>query len=371
MAPAWEVLRKDFPAAERYAYLNAAAGSPTPRPVRVAVEAYLRELEDSGDRAWDVWLARRDHVRVQAAKLLGAEPDEIAFCDNTSVGMNLIADLLAEDGPVLSDELEFPTVTLPWVHRGVPVHFVPAVEGILHLESFSEADAPRAATIVVSHVQYSNGCRQDLDAFGRIKGQRRLVVSGSQSVGAFPVDMKGSGIDALATAGHKWLCAGYGAGLVYMSRELLSRRPPHAMGWLSVENPFSFNNREYKLVAAAERTELGCPPFGPIFALGAALDYILSIGTQAIAQRVLELNAYLTTTLSAAGFVVLSPGGDHRSGETLIEIADPKRCARALRRQGVLVTEKPQGIRISTHFYNNEADIDRAIGALREHRDGV
>ncbi len=371
MAPAWDELRKDFPAADRYVYLNAAAGSPTPRPVRAAVEAYLREMEDSGDRAWNVWLARRDHVRVQAAKLIGAEPEEIAFCDNTSVGMNLIADLLAEDGAVLSDELEFPTVTLPWIHRGVAVHFVPAVEGILHLESFAAADAPRASTILISHVQFSNGCRQDLDAFGRIKGTRSFVVSGSQSVGAFPVDVKASRIDALVTAGQKWLCAGYGAGFVYMSRELLARRPPRNVGWLSVENPFEFNNREYALMPTAARTEVGCPPFGAIFALGAAIDYILAIGLPEIAQRVLELNSYLTMSLVGAGFAVLSPGGDHRSGETLVEVADGNACARALRRQGVLVTEKPQGIRVSTHFYNDESDIDRLVQLLREYRDNV
>ena len=68
---------------------------------------------------------------------------------------------------MLSDELEFPTVTLPWIHRGVPVHFMPAVEGVLRIESFAASQAPRAATICVSHVQFSNGCRQDLDAFGR------------------------------------------------------------------------------------------------------------------------------------------------------------------------------------------------------------
>jgi selenocysteine lyase/cysteine desulfurase len=367
MGPAWDELRKDFPAAERCVYLNAASGSPTPKPVREAVGAFYRELEESGDRAWELWLARREHVRVQAARLIGAEPDEIAFVDNTSVGMNLIADLLAEDGAVLTDELEFPTVTLPWLHRGVAVHFVPAVEGILHLESFSTADAPKAATMLVSHVQFSNGCRQDLEAFGALKGRRSFVVCGSQSVGAFPIDVKKSQIDALASAGHKWLCAGYGAGFVYMSRALLARRPPRNLGWMSVENPFDFRNREYKLIASAERAELGCPPFGAIFALGAALDYLLGIGIPHIAQRVLELNAYLTASLVQAAFVVLSPGGAHRSGETLVEIADPAGCARALRRQGVLVTEKPQGIRISTHFYNNEADIDQCVAVLKEY----
>ncbi len=141
-----------------------------------------------------------------------------------------------------------------------------------------EGQAPRTATIAISHVQFSNGCRQDLDAFGRIKGRRHLVVCGSQSVGAFPVDVRTSGIDALATAGHKWLGAGFGAGFCYVSQALLDARPPRAIGWMSGDDPFAFDNRHLRLLPSNARTEMGCPPFGPIFALGAAVDYLSGIG---------------------------------------------------------------------------------------------
>jgi selenocysteine lyase/cysteine desulfurase len=248
------------------------------------------------------------------------------------------------------------------------VHFVPVVEGVLRLESFAAADAPKAATVAVSHVQFSNGCRQDLDAFGSMKENRRLVVCASQSAGAFPIDVKASRIDALATSGHKWLCAGYGASFLYVSRELLDKHPPRSIGWLSVDDAFSFDNQRYTLLPSNRRTEMGCPAFPAIFALGAAVDYLAAIGIDAIAERVLELNMYLTQRLSREGFVVLSPGGVHRSGETLVEASDPRRLERFLRDRAVLVTRKPQGIRISTHFYNNEADVDACVDALLEYR---
>src|SRR5437899_1756063 len=87
--------------------------------------------------------------------------------------------------------------------------------------------------------------RPAVDAFGLIKDDRHLVVSASQSLGAFPVDVRRSGIDGLACAGHKWLGAGYGAGFVFIRGGLLVSRPPRALGWLSVERPFDFNNREF------------------------------------------------------------------------------------------------------------------------------
>jgi cysteine desulfurase/selenocysteine lyase len=369
VATLWEEIRADFPGLAGQVYLNAAAASLTPRPVREAVTGFYRELELGGDRLWDTWLEKRENVRRKVAHLVGADASEIAFVPNTSAGINLIVDLLEGDGPVLSDELEFPTVTLPWIHRGVMVRFVRAVEGVLRFESFVEGEAPRCATIAISHVQYSNGCRQDLDGFGRIKGRRRLVVCGSQSVGAFPVDVKRSGIDALASAGHKWLCAGYGAGFCYISRELLDARPPRAVGWMSDTNPFAFDNRRMQVLGSNARSELGCPPFATIFALGAAVDYIAGLGLDRIAERVLALNEHLTSRLARESFDVLSPGGTHRSGATLVRVTNPAGAHAFLSARGVQVTLKPEGLRVSTHFYNDETDIDACVGALTAWRE--
>jgi selenocysteine lyase/cysteine desulfurase len=360
----WDEVRKDFPAVTRHVYLNAAAASPTPRPVREAVARFYRELEEDGDAHWDDWLARRDEARASVARFIHAEPDEIAFTPNASAGINLIVDLLERDGAVLTDELEFPTVTLPWIHRGVPVHFLPAPGGVVEAAAFAEGAAPPAASVVISHVQFSNGCRLDLDAFGALKGARSLVVCGSQALGAFPLDVRRSRIDAFATSGHKWLCAGYGAGFAYLSRALLAR-PPREMGWLSVMNPYAFDNRDYTLLPAARRSEMGCPPFGAIFGLGAAVEYLCGIGVEAIEARVLELSGYLTSRLARAGLDVLSPGGVHRSGQTLVRAADPAGTVAFLHARGVMVTEKPRGVRVATHFYNTEEEIDRCVAALR------
>jgi len=367
----WSEIRRDFPVLARSVYLNAAAASPTPRPVRAAVDAFYRRLEEEGDVPWDEWLAQVEAIRERVARFVGAEADEVTFVPNTSTGINLIVDLLAEDGPVLAAEPEFPTITLPWVHRGVEVRFVTPENGTLPPSLFAKERAPQAATIAVSHVQFSNGCRVDLEALGALKGGRNLVVIGSQSAGAFPIDLRRAKIDAFATAGHKWMCAGYGAGFAVIRRALLERRKPRAIGWLSVENPYAFDNRRYRLLPSAKRSEVGCPPFAAIFALGAAVDYVSSIGIDAIATRVLSLNTYLTDGLRQAGFEILSPAGAFRSGQTLCAVSDPARVAGRLRERGIHVTEKAQGLRIATHFFNDESDVDACVAALAAETGGA
>jgi selenocysteine lyase/cysteine desulfurase len=360
----WQEIRRDFPALERHTYLNSAAAGPIPRPVREAVGRFLQELEADGDLHWDAWLERQERARRRVASLLNAEPDEIAFVPNTSTGINLIVDLLGPQGPLLSDELEFPTVTLPWIYRGVRVHLLPARSGVVAPADFETGRAPEAATIAVSHVQFSNGCRQDLRAFGALKGERRLVVCASQSLGAFPVDVRAARIDALASAGHKWLCAGYGAGLLYLSRELLARHEPARIGWMSVEDPYAFDNRSFRVLSTARRVEVGCPAFAGVFALEAAVAYLQDIGLDAIQARVLELNECLTGALQRRGLDALSPGGSHRSGQTLVATPDPERITAGLAAQGIRVTQKAQGVRIATHFFNTPEEVERVAEAL-------
>jgi len=369
MATIWDEIRADFPGLAHQAYLNAAAASVTPRPVREATEQFLRQLETGGETHHGKWTLQREVVRAKVSAFVGARPEEIAFVPNTSTGLNLIVDLLEGDGPVLASEIEFPAVTLPWIHRGVGVRFVRPRAGILDAESFAEDAAPRTATIVLSHVQFSNGCRQDLDAFGAVKGGRHFVVCGSQSAGAFPVNVRQSHIDAFATAGHKWLCAGHGAGFCYVRKELIDVRPPRSVGWMSGEDPYAFDNRHMKVLPTAARVETGTPSFGPIFALGAAIDYLSQIGHEEIAERVLALNLYLTSRLHKERFEVLSPGGSHQSGQTLVLVSDSRRARQYLATVGVHVSELPEGLRVSTHFYNNEEDVDRCVEALVLYRD--
>ena len=364
----WDEIRKQFPVTETSTYLNAAAAGPLSRATVAAATEYYQQMMSDGDTHWDEWLEKREAVRRKVAAFINAEPDEIALTTNTSSGMNVIIDALETHGEVISCDLEFPVSTLPWMNRRIPVHLVKSDRRAVALEDIRDAMNVRSGIICVSHVQYSSGVRMDLAALGEMKGGHALVVNAAQSAGAFEIDVKRMKIDALSATGHKWMLSGYGSGFVYLSRELQDRITPRAIGWLSVVDPYSDRNNEVHLRHdAAARTELGCPHFAGMFALGASVDLMTSIGMKDIEARVLELNRYLTEQLAAAGHTVLSPLFEEnlRSAETLVQFAEPERVVVNLAAQNIIVTKKPQGIRVATHFFNNEADVDRLIAGLQ------
>ena len=375
-APAWPRLRAEFPATGAYAYLNSAGAGPVSRRVAEAAARFYRETLESGDRLWEHWLARRERARADVARLINAEPDEVAFTTNTSAGMNLIVDALEGAGPVVSCELEFPVTTIPWLHRGARVRMVRPRGGVLRAEDvLAAAGGGRPSVICLSHVQYSNGLRTPVEEVGANKGAHTFVVNASQSAGVLPVDVKRMKIDALCSTGHKWMLAGYGSGFVYLSRALLGRTRPRAVSWMSVEDPFAMRNDSYRLREdAAARAETGCPHFAGIFALGEAARQLHEVGVEQVARRALALNRHLTESLTAAGWEVLSPLAEEswRSAETLVRAADPAAAVRHLARRRVAVTIKPEGFRAATHYFHDETDVERlvsALGEMRERRD--
>jgi selenocysteine lyase/cysteine desulfurase len=364
----WAEIRKQFPVTTNSVYLNTAAAGPLAQATARAGAEFYEQMMRDGDLHWDEWLERREEIRAQVARFINAEPDEIGFTTNTSSGMNVIIDALEKHGEVISCDLEFPVTTIAWMHRRIPVHLVKAVEGVVRPENLKAAMNTRTGIISMSYVQFSNGFRSDLEALASIKGQHALVVNASQAAGAFEIDVKRMKIDALCTTGHKWMRSGYGSGFVYLSRELQAASHPRAIGWLSVQDPYAMRNNEVHLRhTLSARSELGCPHFAGIFALGASVEMLHAIGPINIEARVLELNRKLTARLHEAGAKVLSPlaSEEYRSAETLVAAENPAEVVSKLAAQKIYVTEKPEGFRVSTDLFNNEDDIERLIAALK------
>ena len=363
----WGKIRRDFPITKRFTYLDHASAAPMPKPVYEAALQYYKELGGFADFSWNRWIARREEVRRKVAQFINAEPDEIAFTSSTSHGMNLIAELIAHEGSVLTNTLEFPATTIPWIHRNAKLKFLEPDQGVVSVDLIKRHLKSEVKTILTSFVQFQNGFKQDLEAIGRIKRNCFFVVNATQGFGYLPIDVKRMRIDFLATNSYKWLMAGYGGGILYMNRKWIRKFKPHSAGWRSAPHPEQFDNRHIPLKLEASRYEYGCPPFPHIFAIGAALDYLSKIGRSNVQERILSLTDFLIDQLRKYGFEILSPlDSSARSGIVVFSVKNAQKLTNFLLARKIYVSPRGGGIRVAPHVYNTESDIVHFMSILRE-----
>jgi len=364
----WKEARALFPAVEQNTYLNTAGGGPLSARSAAAGRAYYEQSLSDGDVHWDEWVEHVELVRRGLARFLNARPANIAFLANASTGIGIAAHMLRGRGRVLAVADEFPSCTLPFLQLGYPVDFVPtARDGTVGLRDLDAACSDQTAVLAISFVQYKSGFRNDMARLGSFCKERGLafVVDGTQGFGAFPLDVSDNGADFLSFSGYKWANAGYSIAGLYVSERFIEPESFPLVGWRSSAEPYALNYDRVELAERAAALEQGHPPFAGVFALGAALELIQEIGIQKIGRRIVELTRYLHERLDAAGIWVLSTrGDDHISGITIAASDDPVGTVKRLRDRGIIVSTRGEGIRVSLHYYNNEADVDRLVEAL-------
>ena len=367
--------RHEFPACANRAYLNCAAVAPGSTRVRAAINTWLDDHVAHGSTASAHWWARTAEVRARTAELVGAAPEEIAFVRSTSHGLAMVAEGLdwrSGDEVAVASALEYPSNVYAWKHlasRGVGVRELRAVDGAVTPEAVEEAIGPRTRLVAVSSVQFASGHRADVDAIGQLCRDRDVlfVVDAIQQAGAFPIDVRASGIHAMAACSHKWMLGLLGIGLLYVDRDLLPNLRPSLVGWHSVEDPFAFDGTRFDLRTDASRLEEAAPTFPMVYGLGAAVDMLLEAGVADTAAHITGLLDRAAGALEAIGCEV-SPAPEHRAGILMIKppSADVDALAEACAERGIAVSVRRGRLRLSPHLYNNEDDIDALVDLLRD-----
>lgn len=364
----WHTVRDEFPAVSKCTYVNTAAGGPISRTAAAAGAGYYEATRDDGDVHWDEWLERVESVRERVARRIGATPPDVAFVQNTSHGLNLAARMLT-GREVLLVEGDFPSVTWPWMQQGFDVRFAPAgADGGARLADLDEARGERTGVLALGSVHYRTGYRYDLGELSAWCREREivLVVDATQALGAVTVDLAASPVDFLVSSAYKWLNAGYGLGIAYVHPRW--RRPDawSAVGWRSARDPYALRSAPLDVTDAAFALEAGHPPFAGVFTLGAALEIQDAAGPERIVRRDAQLAHRVREGLDELGIRHLTaPDPRHRSPIVAAVVPDPETATDRLEARGVLVSARGGTLRISTHFYNLEQDVDALLEGLR------
>lgn len=289
--PRWDIERSNYPAAQNNTYLMTAAAGPLSNSVHHRLLTHLNQLHERGDVNWVGTMDEIEECRQRTAHFIGAQSsEEIAFTGNTSLAMNLLAMtfkqiLLRQDKPLslLSCKEEFPSTTLPWLHHGFELTQVPAQELEHHLKNF------RHSVVAVSAVQYGTGFRQNLTRLGQLcSGKSFFIVNATQSLGAFPVDVKEAQVSALTASCHKWMGCGFGLSVLYFDHRFHPDSHWPLAGWLGMNEPMLMVNQQVHLKGTAQSFELGVPPIANILALDTQIKEIQRIGIHHISSRILK-----------------------------------------------------------------------------------
>ena len=374
----WEQMRREVPAAEKWAYFDHAAVSPLPEPCHRAILQWLEQATSNGSPSWPQWSQGIQRVRGTAARLLGADVEEIAFVPNTTTGISLVAEGWAWQvgDNVVTLENEFPSNAYPWIHlqdRGVEARRVKVEQGRVDLARLSEACDSRTRLIAVSWIGYASGFRLDLDAVVALaeRHRARVFVDAIQGMGVFPLDLEKTRIDFLAADGHKWLMGPEGAGILYVRRENLDLLRPVVVGWNSVERRFDYAHIELAWRGDAGRLEGGSHNMAGILGLGASLEWLSrhgwSAGGDEMARRILDVTDETCRRLEELGATIHSDrSAAHSSGIVSFTLpdTDPQDVRKKGLEQGIVLSCRDGRLRISPHAYASEEDLGRLFECL-------
>ena len=358
-------LRENFPITKEAVYLNTANHGPPSTHVKKAIQDFLVD--------WDNLRRHGDHKVELAnnsfAKLIKADPEEIACQPNTSRGLATVAASirLKRGDNVIVNELENWANVYPWTlqgKKGVDVRIVKPQGGAIRLEDIAKEIDDDTKAVSISQVQWLTGARHDLKPLSELCHDHGayLVVDGIQAAGALDIDIKKEDVDFYACGSYKWLLGPSGAGFLYAKKEHLPDLNPQELGYRAIKE---HSLTEPLLHETAKKLEFGEPSYLSFVGTKAAIDHILSLGTWRIEKQVTSLAQRLYDGLSALNVQMVSPKDpDLRSGVISFTTPDPEKHYKRLTESGYVLSLRPAGIRVSADFFNTAEEINGLIELL-------
>ncbi|MEZ6136292.1 MAG: aminotransferase class V-fold PLP-dependent enzyme [Pirellulaceae bacterium] len=383
-------LRNHMPVGADFAYFDHAAVSPLPALSAQAMADYAFTASTSGCAQWLQWSAAVAQLRQTAARLVVAKTEEVALVNNTTQGINLIAEGFpwkAGDNVVVPEN-EFPSNLLPWrnlARRGVELRTVKVPpSGEITPDAIRQVVDHRSRLIAISWVGFTSGFRIDVAKFVELAHDCGclLMLDAIQGLGAFPLNVRDTNVDFFCADGHKWMLGPEGAGLMYIKQEHLNLLEPLGLGWGSLATG-AFDPASVEIKQAADRYEGGSTNMSGMIGFGESLKILEDCGAgradSPIAAAVLENVAELQALLTAADFEVHLPSDpSRRSGILGISWAGGQDLAQSARvyaearkfllERKIMLSVRGGRLRVSTHAYNNEQDRQRLVEALDNFR---
>ncbi len=356
-------------------YFNHSSLGPMPLPVAQKVHEYINERSGAEVDNFKKTLKTVGEIKSKLGKLLNCGANRIAFCENVSTAISIIANGLKwERGDrIILGDIEFPSNVYPFLNlqkQGVEVDFVKSNNGVLSIDDYEKLITEKTKMISVSHVQFLTGYKIDLERLGALCKQMNIIfsVDGIQSAGVTKVDVEKMKIDFFTGGSHKWLLGLQGFNYFFVNENLQEKIEQQNVGWISVKNPWDLTDYNLELRNSADRYQTGTQSLIGMTALNASLDFFESFGFDEIEKRIKSNSEYFLSQLKLNGYKIVLENfsKDIIAGIVSVKIDNAKKIEEKLKEGNIICTVRDGILRFSPHFYNTKEEIDIVISELRE-----
>lgn len=385
-------LRADTPGSATLVHLNNAGAALPPQVVVDTVVGHL--LDESRMGPYEAHAAAADRVAAIATSigtLVGARADQVALVESASEGWSRAFSAIEFSrgfGPgdrILVAGSEYASNVLPILQvcgrTGARLEFVPdGPDGSLDLHALGRMLDDDVALVALTHCPSQNGLVNDVVGAGALLADSPawFVVDACQSVGQIPVDVAAIGADFVSATGRKWLRGPRGTGFLVVSDRAMTELEPFPLDLHSAE----WTSDGYRVADGARRYEYWERSYAALLGMGAAVDYALACGIDALGERITSLATHARAGLAEIAGVRVLDRGTRRSGIVTFLHAEVPAAAIAagLRERSINVSVStpdyarhdfeahgvPAAVRVSPHAYNTEVEVEALLVAVRD-----
>ena len=388
--------REDFPMIDdNIVYLDNGATTLKPKCVIDKMdEYYIKHTSNIHRGDYDAALKTNelyDNVRNIIGEFINADSNCVIYTSGTTMSINMVVfgymkRHLKKGDEVLLNKAEHASNILPWIRLseeiGIVIKYVPLDDDYsLSFDNIKKNVTKKTKVISLAHVTNVIGDVRDIKKIGKYCHENNILfnVDGAQSVPHMKVDFKNSYIDFLSFSGHK-MCGPTGVGVLVGRYDLLKEMDPIFYGG-GMNNYFE-DDYSYELKSIPTRFEAGTPPIAEIIGLGETIKYLMNIGMDRIHEYEISLKNYLIEKVkdienviiynksSNSGILALNVDGVFAQDLSVflnkynICVRAGNHCTKMLKD----VMNVKNTVRVSLYFYNNCADIDKLVDALKDNK---
>lgn len=332
-------------------------------------KSFFQAWQNNPAEAWPNWLNAIDQFRQALASLLNAKIDDFCPQSNLSSGFSKILQAISppkDRNVILLSEDDFPSMSFVAQqadHLGWKVRFLPKTMNLQDIKQWQQHLKNDVGLCLLTHVYSNSSLRLPIEELLDLCRKNKIlsIVDVAQSIGVVPIDLTQWNADFVLGSCVKWLCGGPGAGFMWVNPKILGQCEPKDVGWFSHQDPFEFDVHDFRYHDSALRFWGGTPSVQPFVLAANSIDYFHNYGIEKCWQH----NQRLTEQLRiSAGSACITP--KERGGTIVLKFSQQDTFVEALQHAAILFDQRPSGVRLSPHIYNDQSDIDTVLSCFPE-----